>query len=180
MSASSTNTNTTSGTATASATTIANTTTANNNIDIFSTDDMMMNSNYNTSTIQQLKLLTDRYGIYALEILINLNKQLSQLVINIVHSLASQVAFSIDSKSTDTYRLPTNRLQRMPSGPDTLSQSLFDMLYAELFYGLKSIIKSVATSDMNLTTGVANANTTAGKYDLYIMYICCYDYFYYI
>ena len=71
MSASSTNTNTTSGTATASATTIANTTTANNNIDIFSTDDMMMNSNYNTSTIQQLKLLTDRYGIYALEILIN-------------------------------------------------------------------------------------------------------------
>ena len=33
------------------------------------------------------------------------------------------------------------RLQRMPSGPDTLSQSLFDMLYAELFAGLKGVIQ---------------------------------------
>jgi hypothetical protein len=65
---------------------------------------------------------------------------LSQLALRIVHSLSSQVAFSMDPRAK-TVR--SNQLQRHASGPDTLSQSLFDLLYSELFFGLKDVAQSL-------------------------------------
>ena len=86
-----------------------------------------------------MSLLEHRQGPFGSELIQNTLKRLAQLVLKVVHSLASQVAFCKDIAPIGN--IPSApRLQRMPSGPDTLSQSLFDMLYAELFMGWKSII----------------------------------------
>ena len=53
------------------------------------------------------------------------------------------------------------RLQRMPSGPDTLSQSLFDMLYAELFAGLKGVIQHSIDAARRCSLEHAQSTTTA-------------------
>ena len=86
-----------------------------------------------------MSLLEHRQGPYGSEMIQNTLKRLAQLVLKVVHSLASQVAFCKDISPIGTIA-SAPRLQRMPSGPDTLSQSLFDMLYTELFMGWKTII----------------------------------------
>jgi len=70
------------------------------------------------------------------------NKRLSQLALQVVHSLASQVAYSKEQVGAPASRelAPSRSLQRIQSGPDTLSKSLFDMLYNELFNGIKSLL----------------------------------------
>ena len=76
-------------------------------------------------------------GIYAGEILLNSNKRLAQLALSVVHGLASQVAYSKEpSISFSATSAP--RLQKIQSGPDTLSKSLFDLMYAELYTALRS------------------------------------------
>ena len=76
-------------------------------------------------------------GIYAGEILLNSNKRLAQLALCIVHGLASQVAYSKEPAiSISATSAP--RLQKIQSGPDTLSKSLFDLMYAELYTALKN------------------------------------------
>lgn len=84
--------------------------------------------------------LKESFGPYAVDMNLSTMKRLSQLALKIVHSLASQVAYSNDPITSIS---PTSapRLQKMPSGPDTLSQSLFDMLYAELFSGIKNMLR---------------------------------------
>ena len=91
--------------------------------------------------------IVDRYAQYSREMLLQQDKKLAYLVIKIVHSLASQVAYSIDAKSLSPYsKLSAIQLQRMPSGPDTLSQSLFEMLYSELFYTLRDRLVNPPTA----------------------------------
>lgn len=69
------------------------------------------------------------------------NKRLTKLILRIVHSLASQVALSKES-----FGIHSLHLQRVQSGPETLSQALFDMLYIELFSCLKQpIVQQVPT-----------------------------------
>ena len=87
-----------------------------------------------------MSLLEHRQGPYGAEMMQNTLKRLAQLVLKVVHSLASQVAFCKDGVVPVGSTPSAPRLQRMLSGPDTLSQSLFDMLYAELFSGWKAIL----------------------------------------
>lgn len=77
---------------------------------------------------------------YAREIILQADKRLTQLALKIVHTLASQVAYCKDGAANAT---PSLTLQRNPSGPETLSQALFDMLYSELFTCIKRIISDV-------------------------------------
>jgi hypothetical protein len=79
--------------------------------------------------------------------------RLSTLVLRVVHSLASQVTFS---KEDNNLNLSTNKLQKMASGPDTLSQSLFDMLYAELFISMKDMISLTNKYHINETSSSQN------------------------
>lgn len=73
------------------------------------------------------------------EFINNSNQRLTQLALRIIHSLASQVASSKTSSDVFQKSLSLN-LQRYPSGPETLSQSLFDMLYSELYNCMKNIM----------------------------------------
>ena len=98
-----------------------------------------------------MSLLEHRQGPYGSEMVLITLKRLAQLVLKVVHSLASQVAFCKDiAPLGSTPSAP--RLQRMPSGPDTLSQSLFDMLYEELFTGWRAIILLSSTSTSTTTS----------------------------
>lgn len=92
-------------------------------------------------------------GSFANEMKLNSNKRLAQMVLKVVHSLASQVAFSDDNSAIVS---PTSalKLQKRPSGPDTLSHSLFDMLYAELYIGSRSLILK---ADLNIPAPVSNS-----------------------
>ena len=94
-----------------------------------------------------MSLLEHRQGPYGAEMTQNTLKRLAQLVLKVVHSLASQVAFCKDGTAPLGSIPLAPRLQRMPSGPDTLSQSLFDMLYAELFSGWKTILSQMAETE---------------------------------
>ena len=76
-------------------------------------------------------------GPFAVSFTSNSRKRLSQLVLKVVHTLASQVAFLKDPVAN--IGAPPS-LERFPSGPDTLSQSLFTMLYTELYTGMRSVI----------------------------------------
>ncbi|CAM9219760.1 unnamed protein product [Ectocarpus fasciculatus] len=65
-------------------------------------------------------------------------ERLSRLAMLTVHSLAAQVAFSKDiGRSVQSLGAP---LQRQPSGPETLSRALFDMLFSELFFSFRQLI----------------------------------------
>ena len=88
------------------------------------------------------------HGPYAEELFSNSNKRLIKIVLVLVHSLASQVALV---KDTHNQLESTLALRRVASGPDTLSNSLFSMLYNELFYGIRSLMLSVHDdiSDVN-------------------------------
>ena len=111
-----------------------------------------------------MSLLEHRQGPYGAEMMQNTLKRLAQLVLKVVHSLASQVAFCKDGTAPLGSTPTAPRLQRMPSGPDTLSQSLFDMLYAELFSGWKAIIaQSSDNESKSLVTAAApqSASSTA-------------------
>ena len=79
-------------------------------------------------------------------------RRLSQLSLRIVHSLASQVARCGNYESTAT--VATGKLRKVVSGPDTLSLSLFDMLYSELFSGMKFIIAHAVTPPEVLDTSL--------------------------
>ena len=69
------------------------------------------------------------------------NKRLSQLALQVIYSLASQVAFSKEVTPVYASMVPPRGLQRIQSGPDTLSQSLFDLLYNELYIGMRDMLK---------------------------------------
>lgn len=101
-----------------------------------------------------MSLQEHRQGPYGVEMTEGTLNRLAQLVLKVVHSLASQVALCKEGPAIPsigvTSRAP--RLQRMPSGPDTLSQSLFDMLYAELFTGLKTIIVQTMESTLKVAS----------------------------
>jgi hypothetical protein len=87
--------------------------------------------------------------------------KLAQLALRIVHSLSSQVAFSMDPRAKAG---KTNQLQRLASGPDTLSQSLFDLLYSELFFSLKDLLHSLhwasKSGDFENSASKAGSNVT--------------------
>ena len=50
----------------------------------------------------------------------------------------------------------------MTSGPDTLSQSLFDMLYAELFFGLRAVITQAVRGSAATGRATSPAGPSAG------------------
>ena len=97
------------------------------------------------------------------DFLVKSTRRLSRLSLQVVHSLASQVAAAHDPHATSPAGplQPTTSFQRTLSGPDTLSTSLFDMLFAELFSGLKGIIAAAVTPpdllehDAPVNTGVS-------------------------
>ena len=71
--------------------------------------------------------------------------RLSALALKVVHVLATQVA-SAPLDTPQSLRVAhassiAPQLRHMPSGPDTFSRSLFDMLHIELFVGLRSIVQ---------------------------------------
>ena len=74
---------------------------------------------------------------YSREMKLHADRRLTERALQIVHTLASQVAYCKDGECAT---IPSLTLQRHPSGPETLSQALFDMLYAELFNCFKQII----------------------------------------
>lgn len=112
---------------------------------------LVSSDNADSSTISDLDLIMrcdGNNGPFAISMISASTKRLSQLALRIVHSLASQVAFTKTSPTSNTggataaasLVLPAPRLSRMPSGPDTLSASLFEMLYSELFSGLRKLM----------------------------------------
>lgn len=115
--------------------------------------------------------VVDVYTIMPSVMYINCVKRLSQEVLRLVHSLASQVAFSPDSNSPtatiteagsikSNFPAPTGgvRLQRLPSGPNTLSSALFDLLYSELYNGIRNVI-SVTIKESEECTPVEEDST---------------------
>ena len=113
----------------------------------FITPDTVSVAYFSPGGVFTMSLLEHRQGPYGAEMMQNTLKRLAQLVLKVVHSLASQVAFCKDGTAPMVSTPTAPRLQRMPSGPDTLSQSLFDMLYAELFSGWKAIIAQSSDSE---------------------------------
>jgi hypothetical protein len=81
---------------------------------------------------------------YGEQMLTRARQRLVQLALRIVHFLAAQVAFSKDQASVAAFA--SVRLTRMLSGPETLSQALFDMLYAELHTALKEVVLQTSSS----------------------------------
>jgi hypothetical protein len=96
---------------------------------------------------------TNSRGPFAAAMVLSSIRRLSQLALRIVHSLAAQVAFTKDTTSTLS-QVAVPKLIRMPSGPDTLSASLFEMLYSELFGGMKRIIASTLSKGGGLASDV--------------------------
>ena len=71
-------------------------------------------------------------------------RRLGSLTLKIVHALVSQVAHVLsdadESQGLSRSMGVTPMLQKMPSGPDTFSHSLFDMLHAEVFVAFRSVV----------------------------------------
>ena len=104
-------------------------------------------------------------GIYGGELLLNSNKRLAQLALCVVHGLASQVANSKEpSISFSATSAP--RLQKIQSGPDTLSKSLFDLMYAELFTALRNnvmtAIKKLESIELSIDETGSVASSSSG------------------
>eukprot|EP01038_Epipyxis_sp_PR26KG_P004035 gene4035-5772_t len=81
-------------------------------------------------------------GVFACEMLMSSHKRLAQLVLCIVHGLASQVATAKESVTAVIYpsQAAAPKLQKSRSGPDTLSKSLFELMYSELFTAVKGLV----------------------------------------
>jgi hypothetical protein len=85
--------------------------------------------------------------------------------LTVVHLLATQVAYSSDTAEKD---LPDLMLARQPSGPDTLSKSLFDMLHAELLYALRHVAENIGSEvqpppRLERTTSNPGGDASTGK-----------------
>ena len=93
--------------------------------------------------------ISDAQNNISLDIVNNSNKRLAQLVLKIVHALAAQVAGGKAIPSSRSLSLRSVR-----SGPETLSKSLFDMLFSELHFGFRNIV--VDSSDQSNNTLVRN------------------------
>lgn len=109
-----------------------------------------------TSMSQEESIIGGKQGgPFAKEMKSDSNQRLAQMVLKVVHSLASQVAFSDDNFVVVS---PTSalKLQKRPSGPDTLSHSLFDMLYAELYVGSRSLILKAVKGEDDFNIPVDN------------------------
>eukprot|EP01041_Mallomonas_annulata_P001744 gene1744-3367_t len=99
-----------------------------------------------SSTSSSSESETDPCTLFSYEVVCNSNRRVAQLVLRIVHALASQVAFT---KVPEKSHLQSIRMNRMLSGPETLSQALFDMLFSELHYGLRKIVMNVFINQNN-------------------------------
>ena len=95
------------------------------------------------------------------EVVVSGSRRLTILALKIVHSLASQIAFSeYESDSSDASVEP--KLHRQVSGPETLTQALFDMLHTELYTSMKQII----TSFYSPSSGESNSRDLSDEWDL--------------
>ena len=107
-------------------------------------------------------------SIFGREIIVSASKRLTQLALKIVHTLASQIAFCKDEDDDDadgsqlSEALPP--LNRQASGPETLSQALFDMLYTELFACLKQIVLKSQGMGME-DRAIPDVTTDVSEYD---------------
>lgn len=99
-------------------------------------------------------------GPFALTMMSQAIKKLSQLTLRVVHSLASQVAFAKDTTSNLAQSVAP-KLVRMISGPDTLSVSLFEMLYSELFSGIKRLISQAMSASSVQDKKPSESNLTS-------------------
>jgi len=122
-----------------------------------------------TSMAQDGSIQTERQfggGPFSQDMKFNSNKRLAQMVLKVVHSLASQVAFSDDNTVVVS---PTSalKLQKRPSGPDTLSHSLFDMLYAELYVGSRSLIFKEDKRNDDINVSIDQDNNLYGEQYVY-------------
>ena len=111
-----------------------------NKINIFRVLQTVLDNSRNTMIVKQdsSSLEPDVFRIC-----MNADRRLSRLSLIIVHSLASQVATSSENNLQKSFPIISRTsLVRVMSGPDTLSLSLFDMLYTELYIGLKQVIAS--------------------------------------
>lgn len=94
------------------------------------------------------------------------NKRVTRMILKIVHNLASQVAFVKDTNNVKVASIPS--MQRVQSGPATLSRSLFDMLHGELFVCLKQLILETKTKycdeNGNKSEKSTDENTHSGAF----------------
>ena len=113
-------------------------------------------------TNNSIEFMESIHGPYAEELFSNSNKRLIKIVLVLVHSLASQVALV---KDTHNQLESTLALHRVTSGPDTLSNSLFSMLYNELFYGIRSLMLSVHDdiTDVNIKENLSISDDFKGE-----------------
>ena len=95
------------------------------------------------------KFRSHEQGLFAYEVVLNSHKRLAQLALSIVYGLSWQVACSKEVEDTIS-KTSASRLRRIQSGPDTLSKSLFDLMYTELFTATKKMI-TLASKYLNST-----------------------------
>jgi hypothetical protein len=76
---------------------------------------------------------------------------LAQLVLDTVYSLASQIAGSSENVADDYDLGAAHLLRRTSSGPDTLSRSLFDLMFSEYLSSIKPMIMDNLETNMSMT-----------------------------
>eukprot|EP01035_Chromulina_nebulosa_P017758 gene17758-23358_t len=123
------------------------------------------NINIQSTELKELVKYSSAEGPFANDFIISTNMRLSQLALKIMYSLASQVAYIKDANTSIIAISPTAapKLQRSISGPDTLSLSLFEMLYSELFNGMKRLMKITLQESADNLADVANINQSKAK-----------------
>lgn len=82
-------------------------------------------------------------------LLFNSNRRVVKLVLFVVYSLASQIAL-VKEQVLDVSVTTMNSFQKIASGPDTLSKSLFSMLFNEMYLGIRGIMQRSSFLDVSL------------------------------
>ena len=92
--------------------------------------------------------LAESTDMLAQELLLKSNRRVVKLVLFIVYSLASQIAV-VRAESVDVSVTTACVLEKIASGPDTLSKSLFSMLYNEMHLGIRGIMQRSCCMDVS-------------------------------
>lgn len=100
-----------------------------------------------TSVDKNLSSEVSQYGPFCSMLTKESRMRLSDLALRVIHSLASQVVFSKLQTNSILQLSVIPKLVMNQSGPDTLSMSLFDMLFSELSSNARKIIISTLGDD---------------------------------
>lgn len=88
---------------------------------------------------------------------------LAQLVLDTVYSLAAQIAGASENVADDFDLGAAHLLRRTSSGPDTLSRSLFDLMFSEYLSSVKPIMitnlsQNTTATDNNIASSITDVS----------------------